>query len=346
MLGRTISHYRIVSQLGAGGMGIVYGAEDVRLGRPVALKFVHDELARDRQAVDRFQFEARTASALNHPNICTVHDIGDDEGRPFIVMELMKGQTLRDRLGPGSLKIHQIVDIGIQVADALDAAHGQGIVHRDIKPANIFLTDRGQVKILDFGLAKLSLRQASLGTSSTTPASPDQLTVAAVTMGTVAYMSPEQVAGDELDGRTDLFSLGVVLYECATGHRPFTGNTSAVVLAAILNRAPVAPVVFKPDLPLRLQVVINNCLEKDRELRYQTAADLRADMKRARRDLESGHSGALRRVAGPLTELGGRADDDAAGGPTIGVQTPAAIAAEERPRQSATALSPGGAAAS
>ena len=309
MVGRTISHYRITSQLGSGGMGVVYGAEDIRLGRPVALKFVPEELARDRQAVERFQIEARAASALNHPNICTIYDIGEDEGRPFIVMELMKGQTLRDRLAGGSFRFHYLVDLGIQIADALDAAHAQGIVHRDIKPANIFLTDRGQVKVLDFGLAKLLPLHTATTTTLAAPAG-DQLTVPGITLGTVSYMSPEQAAGEELDGRTDLFSFGVVLYECATGRRPFTGNTSAVILAAILNRAPVAPAVFNPDMPLRLQEVINNCLEKDRELRYQTAADLRADLKRVKRDLESGRSGVMEATLGPLI---GATDAGAAG---------------------------------
>jgi serine/threonine protein kinase len=338
MIGRTISHYRIVSQLGAGGMGVVYGAEDVRLGRPVALKFVPETLARDRQAVDRFQVEARAASALNHPNICTIYDIGEDEGRPFIVMELMKGQTLRDRLASGPLKLHQLVDIGIQIADALDAAHGQGIVHRDIKPANLFLTDRGQVKILDFGLAKLSARHAVSRTTVTAPA-PDQLTVPGITLGTVSYMSPEQAAGEEIDGRTDLFSFGVVLYECSTGRRPFTGNTSAVILAAILNREHVAPAVFNPDMPLRLQEVVNNCLEKDRELRYQTAADLRADLKRVRRDLESGHSGIRSATAPPslINAAAGGAD-----GPTQSSgHAPSPAPSRQSPGASASGASPG-----
>jgi hypothetical protein len=290
MLGRTISHYRILNQLGAGGMGVVYRAEDLRLGRSVALKFLPEDLAKDVSAVDRLRSEARAASALNHGNICTIYDIDDYEGQPFIAMELMTGQTLRERLTGGHLKVHQLVDIGIQIADALDAAHSQGIVHRDIKPANIFLTDRHQVKILDFGLAKLSSGMVS---SSTTGGAGDQLTAVGVTLGTVSYMSPEQATGEELDGRTDLFSLGVVLYECATGRQPFAGKTSAVILANILSRAPIAPVVLNPDLPLRLQDVINNCLEKDRELRYQSAADLRADLKRVRRDIESGHSRAI-----------------------------------------------------
>jgi serine/threonine protein kinase len=294
MLGRTISHYRISSQLGAGGMGVVYAGEDIRLGRPVALKFVPEDLTKDPTALERLRAEARAASALNHANICTVYDVGEYDGQPFIVMELLKGHTLRDGLTGGPLRIHQIVDIGIQVADALDAAHAQGILHRDIKPANLFLVDRGAVKILDFGLAK-HLADGPTGTTVTTV--PELLTAEGVTVGTVAYMSPEQVTGEQLDGRTDLFSLGVVLYESVTGHRPFTGKTSAVVLSAILNQSPVAPVVFNPQIPVRLQDVINNCLEKDRELRYQDAAGLRADLKRIRRDLESGHSNALKAVA-------------------------------------------------
>jgi predicted Ser/Thr protein kinase len=271
-------------------MGVVYAAEDDRLGRQVALKFVPEELAKDRQAIDRLRSEARTASSLNHPNICTIYDIGEYEGRPFIVMELLKGQTLRERLTAGPLKIHDAVELGIHVADALDSAHHRGIMHRDIKPANLFLVERGQVKILDFGLAKL-VRPPH---ASTTTQSTRDHTAEGVTLGTVSYMSPEQVTGEPLDGRTDLFSLGVVLYECLTGHQPFTGKTSAVIFSAILTRAPVAPVVFNPEMPLRLQEVINNCLEKDRELRYQDAAGLRADLKRVKRDLESGHSGVFR----------------------------------------------------
>ena len=286
MVGRTLSHYRITAQLGAGGMGVVYRGEDTRLGREVAVKFVSEEAGHGEQAVIRLRSEARAASALNHPNICTIYDIGEDEGHPFIVMELMKGQTLRDRLLSGPLRVHQLVDIGIEVSDALHATHTDGIIHRDIKPGNIFLTDRGRVKILDFGLAKLTPR--FLG-SGTTYAVADRTGVG-VTIGTVSYMSPEQAAGEELDGRTDLFSLGVVLYEGATGRHPFPGKTTAVILAAILNKTPVAPVTINPELPLRLQEIINNCLEKDRELRYQSAADLRADLKRLRRDLESGHS--------------------------------------------------------
>ena len=267
-------------------MGVVYRGEDIRLGREVAIKFVSEDATHGDQAVLRLRSEARAASALNHPNICTIYDIGEDEGHPFIVMELMKGQTLRERLASGPLKVHQLVDIGIEISDALHATHQDGIIHRDIKPGNIFLTDRGHVKVLDFGLAKLTPRFSG---SATTYAAPDQTGIG-VTIGTVSYMSPEQAAGESLDGRTDLFSLGVVLYECATGRHPFPGKTSAVILASILNRTPVAPITINPELPVRLQEVINNCLEKDRELRYQSAADLRADLKRLRRDLESGHS--------------------------------------------------------
>jgi serine/threonine protein kinase len=270
-------------------MGVVYRGEDTRLGREVAIKFVSEEAAHDEQAVQRLRSEARAASALNHANICTIYDVGEDDGHPFIVMELMKGQTLRERLTSGPLKVHQLVDVGIEISDALHATHSDGIIHRDIKPGNIFLTDRGHVKILDFGLAKLTPRFSGSGTTHEVM----DRTGVGVTIGTISYMSPEQAAGEALDGRTDLFSLGVVLYESATGRHPFPGKTSAVILAAILNRAPVAPITINPELPLRLQEVINNCLEKDRELRYQSAADLRADLKRLRRDIESGHSWAV-----------------------------------------------------
>jgi len=286
MVGRTISHYHITGQLGSGGMGVVYSAEDIRLGRPVALKFVSQELADDHQAIHRLRSEARAASALNHPHICTIYDIGEDNQRPFIVMELMKGQTLRDRLAGGLLKPHQVLDIGIEVADALHAAHTRGVIHRDIKPGNIFITDSGHVKILDFGLAKLTPLQMG---SVTTVHSPDA-TAAGVMLGTTGYMSPEQVAGEQLDGRSDLFSLGVVLYEAATGQHPFPGKTAASVVAAILHESPVPALTHNPDIPLRLEKAIENCLEKDRELRYQSAADLRADLKRVRRDIDSGPS--------------------------------------------------------
>jgi hypothetical protein len=289
MVGRTISHYRIVAPLGSGGMGAVYRAEDLRLGRPVALKFVHEDLAHDPVAVQRLRSEARAASALNHPNICTIYDVGEEDGYPFIAMELMTGQSLRTLLATGRLKANQVVNIGIECADALDAAHAGGIIHRDVKPGNIFVTDRGHVKVLDFGLAKPARRLAAAGVTGAA----SDLTASGVTLGTPSYMSPEQATGEELDGRTDLFSLGVVLYEISTGTHPFPGKTSAAVLAAILTRAPLAPAALNSELPQRLQDVINNCLEKDRELRYQSAADLRADLRRVRRDLESGHSRTL-----------------------------------------------------
>jgi serine/threonine protein kinase len=302
MIGKTVSHYRVTHQLGAGGMGVVYGADDTRLGRQVALKFIPQDLARDRQAVERFRIEARATSALNHPNICTVHDIGEDDGHPFIVMEWMKGQTLHDRLSAGPIKIQQIVDIGIEVADALDAAHTQGIVHRDIKPANIFITERGHVKVMDFGLAKLMSGTDAVQTGEQAV---ESLTSPGITLGTASYMSPEQTAGDTLDGRSDLFSLGVVLYECATGHRPFVGNNTRAVLAAILHQAPMAPAMLNPDLPVRLQQVISDCLEKDPDLRYQNAAGLRTDLKRVKRDLESGRTASLTTATDPRTAIAG-----------------------------------------
>jgi hypothetical protein len=298
MIGQTISHYRVTHQIGAGGMGVVYGGEDDRLGRQVALKFIPDEMVRDRQAIERFRVEARTASALNHPNICTVYDIGEHHGKPFIVMEWMKGQTLQDRLLAGMLKVPQIVDFGIEIADALDAAHEQGIVHRDIKPANIFVTDRGHVKVMDFGLAKL-LGNVDLMEAQTRGV--EALTQPGMTLGTSSYMSPEQAAGDTLDGRSDLFSLGIVLYECATGRRPFVGNSARAVLSAILHTAPMAPGLFNEDLPQRLQQVISDCLEKDPDLRYQNAASLRADLKRVKRDLESGRTASVTLAADSRT---------------------------------------------
>ena len=310
MIGETVSHYRILSQLGGGGMGVVYEAEDLDLGRRVAIKFLPEDVATRPEALERFQREARAASALNHPHICTVHELGKHGDRPFLVMECLEGETLDQALGGKPMSPERVIELGTQIADALEAAHGKGIVHRDIKPGNLFITDRGDAKVLDFGLAKLRAEPGEMDSAMPTERADESLTTAGSTMGTVAYMSPEQARGEELDGRTDLFSLGVVLYEMATGRPPFEGSTPAVIFSEILGKEPTAARQLNPEIPAPLEALLARTLEKDRELRYQSAADLKADLKRLTRG--SGSASVSVPSAAPQP-----ADDRRARGPWV-----------------------------
>src|SRR5580765_5317516 len=304
MIGQTISHYRILEKLGAGGMGVVYKAHDLRLERPVALKFLPDDLAHNPQALERFRREALATSALNHANICTVHDIGEQDGRPFLAMEFVDGETLRQHIGGKPLAIEEILNLGIQIADALDAAHSQGIIHRDIKPGNIFVTKRGQAKVLDFGLAKLIARGAAArDATEVSQVSEEPVSIVGIISGTPSYMSPEQIRGDDLDTRADVFSLGLLLYEMATGKKAFGGSTGGVIIEAILSRSPEPVQSLNPELSLELEAIINKAIEKDKEKRYQSAAEVRADLQVLRRGFESGHTATVLLATAGMQQL-------------------------------------------